>query len=132
MAIRLHALDHVTVRTRNLDRSLAFYRDVLGMTPAAWRPPFRFDGAWLALDGRAIVHLVAGRPAETPAGAVDHFAISGTGSPEAAKAELTARSIAFDEQETPDGRFRQLFVRDPDGVKIEIVFDGEKSTAETA
>lgn len=123
MAVQLRALDHVTVCTRDLDASLAFYRGVLGLELADWRPPFGFDGAWLALGGHAVVHLVAGRAVADPAGAVDHFAIAGAGSPDAAKAELTARDIAFDERETPDGRFRQLFVRDPDGVKIEIVFD---------
>ncbi len=129
MAVQLRALDHVTVCTRDLDASLAFYREVLGLEIADWRPPFRFDGAWLALAGHAVVHLVAGRAVADPDGAVDHFAIAGAGSPETAKAELTARNIAFDERETPDGRFRQLFVRDPDGVKIEIVFDQQRPAA---
>ncbi len=132
MPVRLQALDHVTIRTRDLDRSLAFYQGVLGLKPAAWRPPFRFDGAWLALGGQAIVHLVAGRPADDPSGAVDHFAIAGAGSPDAAKAELAARNIAFDERETPDGRFRQLFVTDPDGVKVEIVFDQQPAPPATS
>ena len=98
MAVQLRALDHVTLRTRDLDASLAFYREVLGLEIAV----------------------------ADPEGAVDHFAIAGAGSPETAKAELTARNIDFDERETPDGRFRQLFVRDPDGVKIEIVFDQQR------
>lgn len=129
MAVQLRALDHVTLRTRDLDASLAFYREVLGLEIADWRPPFSFDGAWLALAGHAVVHLVAGRAVAGTESAVDHFAISGAGSPETAKAELTARNIAFDERETPDGRFRQLFVRDPDGVKIEIVFDQQQPAA---
>ena len=132
MAVELRSLDHVTLRTRDLDASLAFYRGVLGLEVADWRPPFKFDGAWLALAGHAVVHLVAGRPAEHPTGAVDHFAIAGTGSPEAAKAELAAKNVAFDERVTPDGRFRQLFIVDPDGVKIEIVFDQTRPVAGTA
>ena len=132
MAVQLRSLDHVTVRTRDLDASLAFYREVLGLEIADWRPPFRFEGAWLALSGHAVVHLVAGRAVADPGGAVDHFAIAGAGSPETAKAELTARNIAFDERETPDGRFRQLFISDPNGVKIEIVFDQKPSAASPA
>ena len=132
MAVELRSLDHVTVCTRDLDASLAFYRGVLGLELADWRPPFKFDGAWLALAGHAVVHLVTGRPTENPIGAVDHFAIAGAGSPEAAKAELTAKNVAFDERVTPDGRFRQLFIVDPDGVKIEIVFDQTRPVAGTA
>ncbi len=123
MPVQVRALDHVTIRVLDLDASLTFYRDVLGLEIADWRPPFSFDGAWLALGGHAIVHLVAGRAAEQAEGAVDHFAIAGSGSPENAKAELAERHIGFREQVTPDGRFRQLFMHDPNGVKIEIVFD---------
>lgn len=126
MAVQLHSLDHVTVRTRDLEAALAFYTEVLGLEIADWRPPFSFDGAWMALGGRAIVHLVASRPADDPDGAVDHFAIAGAGAPETAKTHLIAKNVTFDERVTPDGRFRQLFITDPDGVKIELVFDQEQ------
>ena len=126
MGVQLHSLDHVTVRTRDLKTSLAFYTEVLGLKIADWRPPFAFDGAWMALEGRAIVHLVASRPADDPSGAVDHFAIAGAGSPETAKSWLTEKDVTFNERVTPDGRFRQLFIMDPDGVKIELVFDRER------
>ncbi len=129
MAVQLHSLDHVTVRTRDLGASLAFYTEVLGLEIANWRPPFSFDGAWMALGGRAIVHLVASRPADDPDGAVDHFAIAGSGSPETAKTQLTEKNITFNERVTPDGRFRQLFIKDPDGVKIELVFDQEREVS---
>src|SRR3954454_8588660 len=49
-------LDHVTIRTDDLEASTAFYRDILGLEVGP-RPSFSFDGAWLYHEGRAVVHL---------------------------------------------------------------------------
>ena len=49
-------LHHVSIVTADLDRSAAFYRDVLGMQPIK-RPPFDIPGVWLAA-GTSQVHLV--------------------------------------------------------------------------
>lgn len=121
MAVRLEALDHVTVLVRDLPRSLAFYRDLLGFEDASWRPPFAFDGAWLALGGHASVHLVCRDAGGDHVGAVDHFALRGADA-DATRRELEGKGVDFAEQVTPDGRFRQFFLHDPDGVKIELVF----------
>ncbi len=48
-------LHHVSVITTNLERSLGFYRDVLGLIPID-RPPFDIAGVWLAC-GPSQVHL---------------------------------------------------------------------------
>jgi catechol 2,3-dioxygenase-like lactoylglutathione lyase family enzyme len=48
-------LHHVSVITTNLERSLEFYRDVLGLV-AIERPPFDIAGVWLAC-GPSQVHL---------------------------------------------------------------------------
>jgi glyoxylase I family protein len=49
-------LHHVSIITANLERSLEFYRDVLGLKPID-RPPFDIEGAWLAA-GPSQVHLI--------------------------------------------------------------------------
>lgn len=53
----LTAFDHVNICTRNLDRMIAWYGDILGLRPGA-RPPFAFEGAWLYIGDSAVVHLV--------------------------------------------------------------------------
>ncbi len=121
MPVQLETLDHVTVLVRDLEKSTEFYRDVLGLKEASWRPPFTFDGAWMALEDRAVLHLVCRDGGPDHSGAVDHFALKGADS-DHARTELTKRGVAFKEQETPDGRYRQMFLTDPDGVKIELVF----------
>ncbi|PWE52239.1 lactoylglutathione lyase [Metarhizobium album] len=50
------ALHHVSIITKDLAKSLPFYRDVFGLTEIK-RPDFPVAGAWLAC-GRLQVHLV--------------------------------------------------------------------------
>ena len=55
------AMDHFTILTDRLDETVAFYDELLGLQ-AGERPPFKFPGAWLYCGGRAVLHIVAGRP----------------------------------------------------------------------
>ena len=50
-------LHHVAVVVRDVERSLGFYRDFLGLSSKP-RPAFQVGGAWLDA-GRLEVHLVA-------------------------------------------------------------------------
>jgi glyoxylase I family protein len=63
-------LHHVSIVTRDLDKSIAFYRDVLGLRMIE-RPPFRVAGAWLAV-GEAQIHLI-----ENPTGTFRNAGING-------------------------------------------------------
>jgi catechol 2,3-dioxygenase-like lactoylglutathione lyase family enzyme len=49
-------VDHVSFAVRDLARSLAFYRDILGLESVA-RPDLSIPGAWLGA-GEAQVHLI--------------------------------------------------------------------------
>lgn len=123
--MRLIGLDHMTVRCRQADLAAvtAFWRDVLGLTEGA-RPGFSFPGAWLYLGDRPVVHLVATRPDDLAATGVpiDHVAFNATGLA-AARDRLRAAGVAFREQAVPDRAMTQLFVHDPAGTRIEILFD---------
>ena len=46
MPVTLKRLDHVNLRTANLDVMVAWYGRILGMHPGP-RPGFSFPGAWL-------------------------------------------------------------------------------------
>ena len=54
----LDSLDHITIITKNLKKTTDFYINILGMKLDNKRPPFNFDGAWLSLNNRAVVHIV--------------------------------------------------------------------------
>jgi glyoxylase I family protein len=73
------ALHHVSIVTRDLDRSCAFYTDLIGLTRIP-RPNFSTPGIWLQA-GELSVHLILwpqghfrARPVVDPADA--HFALA--------------------------------------------------------
>lgn len=113
-------LDHINIATDRLAETRAFFVEVLGMTER-WRPEFPFDGCWLYVGDRPLVHLMA---RETPgvgceAAALSHvaFAIDDIG---AMAARLTELGVAFREIGAPGTPIRQLFLSDPNGVVIEL------------
>jgi catechol 2,3-dioxygenase-like lactoylglutathione lyase family enzyme len=121
----LEGLDHVTLATNDLDRSLAFYEGALGLVRGE-RPPFGFPGAWLYCGGRPVVHLIGGRGhAGGGSGPVDHVAFRASGLA-ATLARLKARAIAHDLRLVPGQGLRQVFVHDPDGVRIELNFAADE------
>jgi len=115
------AMDHFTILTDRLDETLAFYDDLLGLKPGD-RPPFRFPGAWLYCGGRAVLHIVAGRPLPAdPAGILDHMAFSASGLSETLD-RLDARSLPYDLRQLPGSGMWQLFFNDPNGARVELDF----------
>jgi catechol 2,3-dioxygenase-like lactoylglutathione lyase family enzyme len=118
----LNRLDHVTLLCADVERSRNFYRDVLGMADGD-RPPFNFPGAWLYVDGRPVIHLVGGRNKGdlTSTGSVDHVAFAARDL-EGMRHHLNAMKILFRETPVPGRALHQIFLRDPDGVMIELTF----------
>jgi catechol 2,3-dioxygenase-like lactoylglutathione lyase family enzyme len=115
-------LDHVNVRTRDLERSQRFYATVLGLRVGD-RPAFTFPGAWLYAGEQPIVHLVGdSRARQGENAAFDHIAFAATGMDAFAK-KLKKAKIAFETRKVPGARRYQFFLVDPDGVKIELQFD---------
>ncbi len=119
----LVALDHVTVCTRDVARSVAFYRDVVRLELGP-RPSFDFDGAWLYCAGVPVLHIVD-RAAADVAATIDHFAFRATSLAHYLRV-LSERGIAHEVRPLPSGVPQsgtlQLFFRDPDGARIEIDF----------
>ncbi|MDQ3189247.1 MAG: VOC family protein [Pseudomonadota bacterium] len=122
----IHAMNHFTVLTDDLDKTLDFYVDLLGLTPGA-RPELGFPGAWLYADGQAVLHIIGGRelPAQR-AGVLDHMAFSASNLP-GIKAKLDARAIAYDLRRQRGSNTWQLFCLDPSGAKVELDFDAAES-----
>ena len=57
----IQGMNHFTVLTDDLDKTLGFYVDLLGLKPGP-RPDLGFPGAWLYVNGSAVLHIIAGRP----------------------------------------------------------------------
>ena len=114
-------LDHVTLRTDDLETMKAFFTEVLGLT-AGERPPFKFPGYWLYGDGTPVIHLMAGDPGQTGGtGTVDHFAFRGDDY-DALIARLDSLDADYSARTQTGGGSRQVFVKGPLGLLVEINF----------
>ena len=121
-------LDHINIATPLLTQTRDFWRDVMGLIER-WRPDFPFDGHWLYAGDRPVVHLME-RPTAgvgSDRATLNHVAFAITDIA-AARARLTALGVAFREIGVPNAPILQLFLRDPNGVTIELNYLG----AETA
>jgi catechol 2,3-dioxygenase-like lactoylglutathione lyase family enzyme len=121
-------LDHFNIRTRNLGDTVRFYEDVLGLEKGE-RPNFAFPGAWMYSEGKPVVHLVDISPtdeAQKPdSGVVHHVAFISTGFA-GMQARLASKGMKFDSRQVPGGDLWQIFVRDPNGVMIELNYEAAK------
>jgi catechol 2,3-dioxygenase-like lactoylglutathione lyase family enzyme len=128
----LTQLEHYLVLTDDLDRTRDFYSFALGLRLGP-RPPLGFPGYWLYAGDVPCIHIaewisyrahsdIAGIPVSERApgtGPLDHIAFNAVDC-EAVKEKLTAHGVEFAENLVPAARLIQLFLKDPNGVKIEI------------
>jgi catechol 2,3-dioxygenase-like lactoylglutathione lyase family enzyme len=122
-------LDHVNIRTSNLQAMERFYEDVMDLKKGK-RPPFNMGGAWLYCGRRACVHLVeVGR---TPNGSelrLEHFAFMAKGLSDFLK-KLKRLDIPYSIAIVPMTNNTQVNVYDPDGNHIEVQFEAaDKASA---
>ncbi|MGY8997511.1 MAG: VOC family protein [Alphaproteobacteria bacterium] len=116
----VHGVDHINICTANLDRCRAFYCGVLGFEEG-YRPPFDSPGAWLYAGDAPLVHVSVADTPRTGESAIDHVAFAVKGY-DAMCTRLNEESIAFESYQVPDNPTRQIFVKDPDGVDVELNF----------
>lgn len=123
----LTRLDHVNLRTANLQALQDFYVEVLGMTPGD-RPPFSFGGAWLYSGGpgeeqHPTVHLVEVASPPAPEGELrlEHFAFAAEGLGDFL-ARLKRHGVTYRIAVVPGFDIIQVNVYDPDGNHIHIDF----------
>jgi catechol 2,3-dioxygenase-like lactoylglutathione lyase family enzyme len=118
------ALQHVNIRCTDAVKSRDFYVGLLGLVEGP-RPPFASRGYWLYLGEDPVVHLVQrpdGEVRQGPGtGDLDHIAFAGIDL-EAMRRHLRDNHIAFQEARVPRDDVTQIFVRDPDGIQLELNF----------
>jgi len=117
----IEGMNHFTVLSKDLERSKAFYIDILGLTEG-YRPPFAFPGAWLYAGNQAILHIMAGRPVPLEAaGVIDHMAFTAANL-QAVVDTLKRHGIQYQLHRLKGPEIWQLFCHDPDGAKVELDF----------
>jgi len=117
--MKVDALDHFTIVTADLDTSIAFYTDVIGLSNGE-RPPFDFPGAWLYCGDRAVLHLIGAEQGREQ-GVIDHAAFRLTGYQEM-MARLKKVGAKYRETQLPGWGITQVFVDTPDNAMVELIF----------
>ena len=125
-------LDHVNIETTRLAETVAFYADIIGLEA---RDPPELDPAkvqWMYDEGgKAILHIStagsllgeaekpAGAAAAETTGAVHHVALDCAGH-DAMVTLLDAKGLAYRLNHVKTIDLKQIFVKDPNGVLIEL------------
>lgn len=122
--MQVSAIDHVNIVTDDLDETIRFYEHALGLrageSPAA---AMGIRGAWLFdAANNPIVHLMVGeRSSAADTGAVHHVAFKCEGFDEAV---TRLEAMGADYRASDQVRFgvRQIFLRDPNNINLELNF----------
>jgi catechol 2,3-dioxygenase-like lactoylglutathione lyase family enzyme len=128
----LTRLEHYLVLTKDLDATRDFYSQALGMRVGP-RPPLEFPGYWLYLGDVPCIHIAEWETYRAHSiaqgisvsswapgtGPVDHVAFNGT-DVLGIQSALHARGIEFAVNTVAGTGLTQLFLHDPNGVKVEI------------
>jgi catechol 2,3-dioxygenase-like lactoylglutathione lyase family enzyme len=118
------ALDHVNVRTHQLDAMVDWYHAVLGLEPGP-RPDFPFPGAWLYAGELPLVHLIgveAAPVADPDQLRIEHFAFRGAGDLDAFLERVHGLGITFRLSKVPGTGLTQVNLWDPDDNHIHVDF----------
>ena len=129
--------EHCLVVTDDMDRTRDWYCAVLGMEEGP-HAEFGFPVYWLCMNGRDVLHIGqsanhAGENQKTYLGRSSRDTGSGTGAidPIALRANglktmlahLRSRGVEFSQRRASTQALYQLFMLDPNGIKIELNFD---------
>jgi catechol 2,3-dioxygenase-like lactoylglutathione lyase family enzyme len=135
-AMPVTELNHFLIRANNLERTKDFYCRVLGFEVMP-RPDFPFPGYWLGVNGKIQVHMAQGgvpnselyylgspkNAAKDNSGVIDHVAFLAT-DPEKFLKHLKQVGVPCRPRNFPESQLYQLFIKDPDGLTIELNFFG--------
>jgi len=136
----LSNLEHILVQTADIEKTRDWYVRVLGMR-AGHTPDFKFPVCWLYIGERDVIHVTQGG-ADTTAnrkaylgqqsdaisgsGVIDHIGFRCTGLRETME-HLTAMNVPFRQRQVDDQGLYQLFLFDPNGIKIELNFAAQEA-----
>ena len=127
--MKIAGADHTNWRIRDLEASLRFYRDVLGFSPLGLEEYRRGEQQLVSfrVTEEFILHLIPTTEAFEPGTGYDHLALVVEGAErDEVAAYLESRGVEiekrFDSITGARGEGPALYVRDPDGYRIELKF----------
>lgn len=133
-------LDHFLIQSADIEASRDWYVEVLGFKEG-YHPDFKFPVVWLYLGDKDVIHITQGgkdvsdnrkrylgqqSDAVSGSGVIDHMAFRSTGLVEM-MAHLRRKKITFTQRQVDNQGLYQLFLLDPNGVKIELNFSNTEA-----
>lgn len=131
----LSHLEHFLIQTTDLAATRDWYVRTLGMRVGP-SPDFKFPVCWLYIGEKDVLHLTEGganasenrkkflgqqSEATRGTGVLDHVAFRATGLPEMME-HLTTLGVKYTKRMVDDQGLFQLFLMDPNDVKVELNF----------
>ena len=128
-------LEHFLIQPADLDETAAWWCDILGLKEGP-HPDFGFPVKWLYIEATDVVHMTPGGSEVSEArkstlgqqseetygsGVVDHVAFRCSGLREMLE-HLHEKSVDVRQRQV-DNQLYQLFLIDPNGLKVELNFD---------
>ena len=132
MAIK--TFEHILILAKDIEITKNFYVEILGLE-IGYRPDFPFHGYWLYVkdNKEACIHMamqksndgqdyfIGSKEISESTGPIDHVAFNADNMEEM-KLFLDNKSIEYIHRVIPGAPLQQLFVTDPDGIKVELNF----------
>jgi catechol 2,3-dioxygenase-like lactoylglutathione lyase family enzyme len=134
-------IEHYLIAADDMQRTKEWYCTVLGLEEG-WHPDFGFPVYWLYLGGVDVVHIsqsakqagdiqkaYLGRTSQDAGagtGAIDHIAFRASGLRDM-MAHLRREGVSFNERRANGQALYQLFMLDPNGIKVELNFDAAEA-----
>ena len=131
----LSHLEHFLLQVEDIDATRAWYERVLGFK-AGPTPDFKFPVCWLYLGDRDVIHITQGgakvtrerhaylgqqSQATKGSGAIDHLAFRCTGLADMLD-RFKVEAVDHQTRQVDDQGLFQIFLTDPNGIKIELNF----------
>ena len=132
----LNYMEHFLLQTEDIEATKDWYVKILGFRVGP-SPDFKFPVYWLYIGDKDVLHLTQGganvsdnrmkylgqtSQATDGSGVIDHIGFRATGLDDTI-ARLNKLGIDFKERQVNDQGLYQLFLFDPNGVKVELNFE---------
>jgi catechol 2,3-dioxygenase-like lactoylglutathione lyase family enzyme len=131
----LHQLEHFLIQTADMAATRDWYVSVLGLREGE-HPDFKFPVCWMYIGDTDVIHITEGgkdvsgnrkrylgqqSDAVEGTGVIDHVAFRCSGL-EKMMEHLRSAKVPFSTRQVDDQGLFQLFLVDPNGIKVELNF----------
>jgi catechol 2,3-dioxygenase-like lactoylglutathione lyase family enzyme len=131
----LHHLEHFLIQTADMAATRDWYVSVLGLREGK-HPDFKFPVCWMYIGDTDVIHITEGgknvsenrkrylgqqSDAVEGTGVIDHVAFRCSGL-EQMMEHLKSAKVPFSKRQVDDQGLFQLFLVDPNGIKVELNF----------